>query len=74
MLSSFHKTYGIVLIGHFRFKKNSHYQNEAKRKTFFVKMSFICTGIKIHFHINSFEISLALKQTLGATRKGPLVT
>ena len=34
--------------------KNSHFQNEAKCKTFLVEMSFICMGIKNVF------ISMAL--------------
>ena len=31
--------------------KKSPFQNEAKRTTFLVKMSFICTRMKNHFHI-----------------------
>ena len=46
--------------------KNSHFQNVAKCKTFVLKMSFICMGMKNHFHINGFAVSLALKQRLGA--------
>ena len=42
--------------------KNSHFRNEAKFKTFLVKMKFICTRIKNYFHINGFTLSLALKQ------------
>ena len=49
--------------------KNSHIQNEAKCKTFQVKMSFICMRIKIIF------ISMALTSLgntrLKATRKWP---
>ena len=52
--------------------KNSHFQNEAKCKTFLVKMSLICMRIKYHFHVSSFALSLALKQRLGATRKWPI--
>ena len=37
---------------------------EAKCKTLLVKMSFICMRGKIHFHINTFPFSLALKQKL----------
>ena len=33
--------------------RNSHFQHEAKCKTFLVKMSFICMTIKNHVHINS---------------------
>ena len=53
--------------------KNSHLQNEAKCKTFVVKMSFICMRItSSNFHVNGFTISLALKQRLGATQKWPI--
>ena len=31
--------------------KNPHFQNEAKCTNFLVKMSFICTTMKNHFHI-----------------------
>ena len=48
--------------------ENSHFQNEAKCKTFVVKMSFICMR-KNHFHINGFTLSLALKERREATRK-----
>ena len=41
--------------------KKSHFQNEAKCKTFVVKMSFMCIIIKTHFHINSSALSLTLK-------------
>ena len=50
-------------IGHFRVPKT-----KAKRKSFLVKMSFVCMRIKNHFHINSFAVSLALKLRLEATR------
>ena len=49
--------------------KNSHFQNEAKCKTFLVKMKFICTRLKSIFISIGFALSLALKQRLGATRK-----
>ena len=39
----------------FRFPE-IHLQNEAKCKTFVVKMSFIWMRIKNHFHINSFAL------------------
>ena len=52
--------------------KNSHFQNEAKCKTFLAKMSFICTRIKKDYHINSFALSLAFKLRLEVTRKGPI--
>ena len=32
--------------------KNSHFRNEAKFKTFLVKMKFICMGIKNHFQLS----------------------
>ena len=44
--------------------KNSHFRNEAKFKTFLVKMKFICMRIKNYFHINGFTLSLALKYRL----------
>ena len=31
--------------------ENPHFRNEAKCTTFLVKMSFICTRMKSHFHI-----------------------
>ena len=52
--------------------KKSHFQNEAKCETFVVKMSFICIIIKNHFHINSFALSLALKESFFGTRKWPI--
>ena len=42
--------------------KNSHFQNETGRKTFLVKMSFICLEMTNHFHINSLGLRLVLKQ------------
>ena len=56
----------------FSSSKNSRFQNEAKWKTFLVKMSFICMRIEYHFHVSSFTLSLALKQRLGAARKWPI--
>ena len=52
--------------------KNSHFQNQAKSKTFLVKMSFIWMRTKNHFHISSFALSLALKQRLAAAGKWPI--
>ena len=49
--------------------KNSYFQNEAKCKIFFVKMTFICMRKKNRFHINSFAFSLALKERLRAIWK-----
>ena len=51
--------------------KDSYLQNEADCKTLLVKMSFICSRIKNHFHVIGLAFSLALKQWLGATRKWP---
>ena len=46
--------------------KHPHFQNEANWETFLVKMSFISMRLKNHFHINGYELSLALKQRLGS--------
>ena len=51
--------------------RNSYFINEAKYKTFVVKMSFICMRIKNRFHINDL-ISLTLKPRLKETRKWPI--
>jgi len=50
-----------ILIGHFRVPQMKPHlrPNEAKCKTFFVKMSFIC--IKSHFHIKSLALTLVCK-------------
>ena len=53
----------------FQSSKNSHFQNEAKSKTYLVQMSFVCMKIYNHFHINGLALSLALKQRLETTRK-----
>ena len=58
-------------IGHFRVPKPL-FKNEAKYKTFLVKMILICVRIKNYFYINSFALSLALRQRLGANRKWPI--
>ena len=52
--------------------KNFHFQNEAKCKTFLLKMTFIFMTIKSHFYINGFALNLALKERLGATWKWPI--
>ena len=52
--------------------KNFHFQNEAKCKTFLLKMTFIFMTIKSHFYINGFALRLALKERLGATWKWPI--
>ena len=57
------------------FQLHSHFQNEAKCKTFLVKMSFIRMRIncmKMLTYINGFTLSLALKQRLEATQKWPI--
>ena len=57
------------------FQLHSHFQNEAKCKTFLVKMSFICMRIncmKMFTYINGFTLSLALRQRLEAARKWPI--
>jgi len=41
----------------FTSSKNSHFQNEAKCKTFLVIMSFICMRIKNNFHMTGFHLS-----------------
>ena len=51
--------------GQFASSKNSHFQTEAKCKTFLAIMSFICMRIKLLFHINGFALSFALKQRFG---------
>ena len=53
----------------FQSYKNSHFQNEAKCKTYLVQMSFVCMKIYNPFLINGLALSLALKQRLGTTRK-----
>ena len=49
--------------------KNSHFQNEAKCATSFVKLSFICMRMKNHFHIKEWALHLVLIQRPGGTRK-----
>ena len=49
--------------------KNPDFQKEAKCKFFLVKTSIICMEIKNRHQINGLALSLALKQTLGATRE-----
>ena len=56
-------------MGHFQVPKILTFQNKVKCKTFLMKMSFIHMRIKIHFDINGFVLSLALKQRLWATQK-----
>ena len=55
--------------------KNFHFVNKLtkyKCKTYLVKMSFICTRIKYHFHISDLALTFPLKQWFGATQKWPI--
>ena len=54
--------------------KTPHFQNEAKCRTFLMKMSFICMRIKNHFHIKGWVLNLVLIQRLGETRKWPVAS
>ena len=49
-------------------KAISEFQNGVKCKAFLVKMRYIC----MRFHVNGFNLSLTLKQRLGATLKWPI--
>ena len=49
--------------------QNTQKTFKAYLKTLLVKINFICTRIQNHFYINGFELSLALEERLGATRK-----
>ena len=50
--------------------KNPRFQNEAKNKTFLMKMNFICRRIKLIFMaMASHDNGLALKQRLVASLK-----
>ena len=51
--------------------KTFYFQNEAKCKTFHVKMSFICMRIKSHFISVALHIVL-LRNRLKATQKSPI--
>ena len=52
--------------------KNSHFQNEARCTTFFVKMSFICTVMKMISISKAEHLPSFLKQRPGGTRKWPI--
>ena len=52
--------------------KNPHFENEARRTTFLVKMSF-CMRMKYDFHIKGWAPTLVLKQRPGETRKWLIV-
>ena len=52
--------------------KTSLVKTRLSTKTFLVKMNFNCMRIKNYFYINSFALSLALRQRLGANRKWPI--
>ena len=46
-----HYLYGVVFdrVGAISECQNSHFQNEAKSKSFHVKISFVCTNMKKQF-------------------------
>ena len=48
------------------------YQNEVRRSTILVEMSFICMRMKNHFHIKGWAPNLVLIQRPGGTRKWPI--
>ena len=50
-----------------------HFQNDARCRTFLVKMSFICVRMKNDFLIKGWAPTLVLKQKPGETRKWPIV-
>ena len=55
--------------GPFPSSKTSHFQNEAKCKSFLVKIpEFYLHWNKNHFHKYGFALCLTLKQRLGATQ------
>ena len=59
------------VIGHFQVPNNLTFQTaRLNAKPFFGKMSVIGKKMQNHFHFNCFELSLALKQRLGATPNG----
>ena len=49
-----------------------HYESEAKCKTFYTKISFVCRWTKTYFRNKNFALSLSFKMTLKATRKYPI--
>ena len=49
--------------------KNPHLENETKRTTLLVRMSFISMRTKNHFHIKGWELNLVLIERPGGTRK-----
>ena len=50
-----------------------YFQKEAKCTTFLVKMSFICTRMKNHFHVKGLALNLVLIWKPGGTRKWPII-
>ena len=52
--------------------KNPHLENETKRTTLLVRMSFISMRTKNHFHIKGWELNLVLIQRPGGTRNWPI--
>ena len=45
--------------------KNTYFRNEAKRKTFVVKMSFVCMGKKIIFMSMASHLASLWQRALG---------
>ena len=50
-----------------------HYESEAKRKGFIMKISFHSYVNKTNFHMKSFALSLAFIVSFSATRKWPIL-
>ena len=60
-----------IQISSFPSSKTPTFKTRLAAKPFFVKTSFNWMRTKNHFHINSFKLSLALKQRLAATSQRP---
>ena len=58
-------------MGHFRVQKTLTFKMRPSAQPFFVKIIFICTRMKNHFHIKGWALNLVLIQRLGRTRKWP---
>ena len=54
--------------------KNPHFQNEAKCRTFLVKINCICMKMKSHFHIKGWGLNLVSIQRPGGTRQWHIVS
>ena len=59
-------------IGHFRVKKKSHFQSEAKCEAIDMKMIFNYDAKKTHFHNKGFALILVLEVRFFGTRKWPI--